>query len=287
MIQPVTSRLRRQQSNVIKRLDKLISGTPFERVSELIYFYDSKSWSNRDLCREAGLSTLEADTLIPELIQSGIVIELPVSPQRTLRIHQHRLEEYCEKFKNTLTVLHEETPLQKKVLRHKLISRVGYMKDDPFVQTLIGFLITSKQISGNDHEIALKGHGPKLSNAEHKILQYILERFQQDSFQPPGVEEIQQNAESRASAVPELVKLCVGQGELVDIGQGVLLHTQWEKELRSRIKKELLDREKMSVAEIRDLLGTTRKFAIPICEYLDRIELTKRDGDFRILASSQ
>ena len=161
------------------------------------------------------------------------------------------------------------------------------MKDDPVVQTLIGFLITSKQISGNDHEIALKGHGPKLSNAEHKILQYILERFQQDSFQPPGVEEIQQNAESRASAVPELVKLCVGQGELVDIGQGVLLHTQWEKELRSRIKKELLDREKMSVAEIRDLLGTTRKFAIPICEYLDRIELTKRDGDFRILASSQ
>ena len=47
VIQPVTSRLRRQQSNVIKRLDKLISGTPFERVSELIYFYDSKSWSNR------------------------------------------------------------------------------------------------------------------------------------------------------------------------------------------------------------------------------------------------
>ena len=287
VIQPVTSRLRRQQPRVIKRLDQLISGTPFERISELIYFYDSTNWSNRDLCRDAGLSTQEADTLIPELIQSGIVIELPVSPQRTLRIHQHRLEEHCEKLKNNLTLLHEETPLQKKVLRHKLISRFGYLKDDPFVQTLIGFLITSKQISGNDHEIALKGHGPKLSNAEHKILQYILERFQQDSFQPPSVKEIQQKAESRASAVPELVKLCVGQGELVDIGQGVLLHTQWEKELRSRIEKELRDREKMSVAEIRDLLGTTRKFAIPICEYLDRIELTKRDGDFRILASSQ
>ena len=37
------------------------------------------------------------------------------------------------------------------------------------------------------------------------------------------------------------------------------------------------------MAEIRDLLGTTRKYAVPICEYLDRIGLTKRDGDLRVL----
>ncbi|MFO0826011.1 MAG: SelB C-terminal domain-containing protein [Gemmataceae bacterium] len=38
-----------------------------------------------------------------------------------------------------------------------------------------------------------------------------------------------------------------------------------------------------TVAEIRDLLGTTRKFAVPLCEYLDRIGLDERDGDFRVL----
>jgi selenocysteine-specific elongation factor len=39
------------------------------------------------------------------------------------------------------------------------------------------------------------------------------------------------------------------------------------------------------VAEIRDLLGTTRKFAVPICEYLDRVGVTRRDGDLRVLAA--
>jgi selenocysteine-specific elongation factor len=40
-----------------------------------------------------------------------------------------------------------------------------------------------------------------------------------------------------------------------------------------------------TVAEIRDLLGTTRKYAVPICEYLDRIGLTRREGDLRVLAA--
>ena len=39
-----------------------------------------------------------------------------------------------------------------------------------------------------------------------------------------------------------------------------------------------------TVAEIRDLLGTTRKFAVPLCEYLDRVQVTRRDGDLRVLA---
>ena len=39
------------------------------------------------------------------------------------------------------------------------------------------------------------------------------------------------------------------------------------------------------IAPIRDLLGTTRKFAVPLCEYLDRVGVTRRDGDLRLLAT--
>jgi len=40
----------------------------------------------------------------------------------------------------------------------------------------------------------------------------------------------------------------------------------------------------LTVAEIRDLLGTTRKYAVPLCEYLDRVGVTRREGDLRFLA---
>ena len=43
----------------------------------------------------------------------------------------------------------------------------------------------------------------------------------------------------------------------------------------------------LTVAEIRDLLGTTRKYAVPLCEYLDRVGVTRREGDLRVLAPGE
>jgi selenocysteine-specific elongation factor len=48
--------------------------------------------------------------------------------------------------------------------------------------------------------------------------------------------------------------------------------------LRERLEQD----GRMSVSQIKDLLGTTRKFAVPICEHLDRIGFTRREGDVRV-----
>ncbi len=54
--------------------------------------------------------------------------------------------------------------------------------------------------------------------------------------------------------------------------------------MRRRVTQRLQTGPGATVAEIRDLLGTTRKFAVPLCEYLDRVGLTRREGDLRVLA---
>jgi len=54
--------------------------------------------------------------------------------------------------------------------------------------------------------------------------------------------------------------------------------------MRRLVMERLRSGGGLTVAEIRDLLGTTRKYAVPLCEYLDRSGLTRRDGDLRFLA---
>ena len=54
--------------------------------------------------------------------------------------------------------------------------------------------------------------------------------------------------------------------------------------MRRLISKKLAGGAGLTVAEIRDLLGTTRKYAVPLCEYLDRVGVTRREGDLRFLA---
>ena len=55
-------------------------------------------------------------------------------------------------------------------------------------------------------------------------------------------------------------------------------------EMRRRVTEKLAAGPGLTVAEIRDLLGTTRKYAVPICEYLDKAGATKRQGDLRVAA---
>ena len=54
--------------------------------------------------------------------------------------------------------------------------------------------------------------------------------------------------------------------------------------MKRRLTERLAAGPGLTVAEIRDILGTTRKYAVPICEYLDRVGFTRREGDLRLLA---
>jgi selenocysteine-specific elongation factor len=66
----------------------------------------------------------------------------------------------------------------------------------------------------------------------------------------------------------------------------VYLHTDAETDMRRLVTERLQTGVGLTVAEIRDLLGTTRKYAVPLCEYLDRSGVTRRDGDLRVLPGS-
>ena len=75
------------------------------------------------------------------------------------------------------------------------------------------------------------------------------------------------------------------EGQIAEISAQLYLDADAETELRRRVSDRLADGSTLTMAELRDLLGTTRKYAVPIGEYLDRIGLTRREGDVRRLGS--
>ena len=79
--------------------------------------------------------------------------------------------------------------------------------------------------------------------------------------------------------------VCVAEGYLAKVTDEVYLHADAEADMRRRVTAKLKQGGGLTVAEIRDMLGTTRKYAVPLCEYLDRIGVTRREGDLRFLAA--
>jgi selenocysteine-specific elongation factor len=70
----------------------------------------------------------------------------------------------------------------------------------------------------------------------------------------------------------------------MSIDAGTFLHFEAERALRARVSGLIRDRGKVTVADVREALVSSRKFVVPFLEYLDRVGLTRREGDFRVLA---
>jgi len=71
----------------------------------------------------------------------------------------------------------------------------------------------------------------------------------------------------------------------VRIADAIYLHRDAETQMRKLVGERLAAGKGLTVAEIRDLLSTTRKFAVPLCEYLDRVGVTRREGDLRFAST--
>ena len=131
--------------------------------------------------------------------------------------------------------------------------------------------------------VALPGHEPKLSQGERKLKNELAEAIRAGGMSPPDLTDLTGSAGARSSAVPDLLALLRDEHRIVEIHSSLFLDVDTESELRRRVMARLADGSAIAMSELRDLLGTTRRYAVPLGEYLDRIGLTKREGDTRRL----
>jgi selenocysteine-specific elongation factor len=102
----------------------------------------------------------------------------------------------------------------------------------------------------------------------------LFTQIESAGFQPPLATQL--------GADPTLLRSLTESGQLVRIENFFLTEAQ-AGEARRRVRAQIEQEGPLTVAQIRDLLGTTRKYAVPLCEWLDSTGATLRKGDLRLL----
>ena len=90
-------------------------------------------------------------------------------------------------------------------------------------------------------------------------------------------------AESQAQTDSEIVSALVAQGALVRLNEDVLFLREVYDEVVVRVAEHIKANGSITVAQVRDLFGTSRKYALALMEYLDEQKITRRVGDERVL----
>src|SRR5262249_5714211 len=142
--------------------------------------------------------------------------------------------------------------------------------DDTLVHAAVDRLLAQKRLVGDLRRVARADFKPKLSANLRKLKDKVVAEYQQARFAPPEPSSFAGAAGGNAANLKDLFDVCVAEGHLVHVAGDLFLHADAEAEMRRLVTERLAGGAGMTVAEIRDLLGTTRKFAVPLCEYLDR-----------------
>ena len=85
---------------------------------------------------------------------------------------------------------------------------------------------------------------------------------------------------------PELLALLSEQAKVVRAGDGVTFDTATWDRLQAQVIDHLRANGKVTVAEVRDMQGTSRKYALAVLEHLDDLKVTRRQGDERVLLAA-
>ena len=282
VLDPNAERIRQVDGEVMRMVSQLSSSDIHERGSAALYFAGFRDWRPQSLSRTAGIEAIEE--VRQSLADRDDLLEIAVSPKRAIRLHRLVLKQLCERVESTLKKLHERFPLRSILDRSIVANQFRYLDDESILTTALKQMNTDGTIKFGPNGISLVGHGPKLSNNEQKLLAQLIETFQGAGLQPPSVKECQQQATKNQESVPQLLALAAANGELVEISSEFYLHAEVDRTAKQQLTDRLSGGEGLTMSQIREILATSRKYAVPYCEYLDKIAFTKRDGDVRVLA---
>jgi selenocysteine-specific elongation factor len=287
VLQPVGRKIRRRHLEILERIERLWSGDAEERALTVAWFGSFHGIVAADLVRGAGLGREEAERQIDRLKAEGKLVEMPIGSGRHLLLHADMINELDERVLQAVGRLHEQFPLMTSHDRQKVQSQLDYIGDDALVHAAVDRLIQQKRLLGDLRRIARADFKPKLSASLRKLKDRLVAAYQEAAFQPPEPASFAGQAGGNAASLHDLFEVCVAEGHLVPIAGDIYLHGDTEAEMRRRVHGKLAGGARLTVAEIRDLLGTTRKYAVPFCEYLDRVGVTRREGDLRLLATEK
>jgi selenocysteine-specific elongation factor len=283
VLQPVAKKIRRRHIEVLERVERLWTGDAETRVLLAAWFGGFAGITAPDLVQCVSLAAAPAEALVQKLRGEGKLAPIAAPPHREILLHADTFTVLQARALAAVGRLHEETPLVTSHDRQKVLSLLTYVGDDALVNAAIDRLVLQRSLIADGRRVARADFKPKLSANLRKLKDKVVETYRAAGFQPPDPTSFAPQAGGNAANIKDLFEVCAAEGLLVPIAEDLFLHADAEALLRERVGQRLRQGPGATVAEIRDLLGTTRKFAVPICEYLDRIRVTRREGDLRVL----
>ncbi len=246
-------------------------------------------------CREAGFRGLAASqmqarlglepprqqVLIEELRATGkiaVFAKDPVeitAPQVIQQLEQLILKELAD--------FHKKNPLKIGMLREELRARMPYDANARLFSFVMEKLLNAGSIILSKEHLSLAGSRPTLQDSQKDLQKKILTCYEKAGLMPLTLKELIEQLHVVEKEAVNLLGLLVRDGLLTKVSEELYFDSRAITRLTGDVVAYLDKNNEITTQGFKDLTGLSRKFMIPLFEYLDKAKVTVRVGDKRVL----
>ncbi len=269
--------LPRQKQEILQDfLHTLSTGTLQEALLARIARRGHEGLSLRAAVCETGLKPSVLQPMVAGLVQQKQIMQVGEFLLSTQAAQKTR-----EKLVSILEAFHKANPLVGGISKEELREKLGLHQT--VMEALLGQMVRDKKAEISGEQVRLAGRGVELKDDETKAKQQIEKAFADAGLKVPLMKEVLDKLPVDKARAQKLVTLLLRDRVLVKLADDLVFHQSALQGLRQLMAAQKTRTPKIDVPTFKDLIGVTRKYAIPLLEYLDQQRITRRVGDERII----
>ena len=264
-------RHRRNNAALLDRLAVMEMGSDRDVLAQTIE--GSMPGEFRDIVHRANMQPETAKTVLEEMAAEGLVIKMgtgDVGPG----MHFYTASGWdgvVSKARSELESYYGLFPLRKGAPKEEIRSRLG-MTANVFNHALVK-LEEDGVIAENGALLGLPGYEPKMSDEQKQAVASYLKGLESSPYSPP----------TDAPLDADILNLLSDEGKVVRVSESVVFSSAAYQEMVAKVSSHIRESGEITVADVRDLFDTSRKYALALMDYLDAQRITRRVGDARVL----
>src|SRR6056297_10692 len=182
---------------------------------------------------------------------------------------------------------HSKNPLHSGISRGMITSDWGKDLPPKFLHRLVEMCIKEGKLVADQDLLHLPEHKITLASNQSQLKQEILKIYEQSNITPPNLNNLLDSLKTDKKEALPVLRLLTEEGKLVKVKEDMYFSSQAIELIKKKVEDYFQNQTELSPLDFKSITGLSRKFSIPLLEYLDKAKITIRVGDIRRLRRSK
>ena len=262
----------RFNEEILEKLKVQLEGNSTELIANYILSHNNYLVSKDSIVKDLQLPEEEIVESIAQLIETATVYETKLG-----YIHKKKYEEVLEKLKKLLVEYHNRFKLKVGIPKIEVLSKFKLSQKETL--ELLDLFIANNEIRLEGNLVAEKDFVVNYDKKQLAEKERIEKALLEGGFTPPTIKDLTNGEKTKVEILESLI-----DNTIVRLDADLVLHANVLKEAIQKVEDHFSANEQMGLAEFRDMTGSSRKYSMAILEYIDKLGITRRVENYRVLA---